>query len=107
MMESFLKKVSKGEFDESVHSELIKFSKGIFENRYLINAKKQKDKWAIKTGAEFANFLVRSCLESSSSKIKVKGVIVSTLDLSKDINFGISGTKQFMGVKQHIIDTDV
>ena len=60
-MSSVLKKIFSEQSDEEVHNEFIKFGKGVFENRYLLEAKKQKDKWAIKTSAEFSNFLVRSC----------------------------------------------
>ena len=106
-MENFLKKISEKRFDESVHNEFTKFSKGVFDNKYLIDAKKQKGRWSIKTGAEFANFLVDSCLESAPEKISVKGVIVSTLDLRNEVNFEISDMKQFMGVKQLVIEGEI
>lgn len=106
-MESFIKKISEKNFDESVHIELVKFSKGKFANKYLIDAKKQKDKWSIKTSAEFANFLVRRCLESAPEKINVKGVIVSTMDLRNEVKFPIEKVKQFMGVKQIAVNGEV
>ena len=106
-MDSFLKKVSEKNFDESVHLELVKFSKGNFGNRYLINAKKQKDRWSIKTGAEFVNFIVRKCLEGAPEKIAVKGVIVSTANLRNEIKFPIENVKQFMGIKQIVLNSEV
>lgn len=106
-MENFLKKISEGKCDESVHLEFTKFGKGTFENKYLIDAKKQKSKWSVKTSAEFANFLVRKCLESAGGKISVKGVIVSTLDLKDDIKFPIDKIKQYMGIKQLIIKDEI
>jgi hypothetical protein len=106
-MDCVLRKISRKDFDDDVHSEFIKFSKGNFDFKYLIDAKKQKDKWAIKTGSEYANFLVRRCVEKASGKISVKGVIVSTFDLKKDMPFEISGVKQFMGVKQIMVDCQV
>ena len=104
-MESFLKKIAEKKFDEDVHSEFIKFSKGVFDNRYLIEAKKQKDKFSIKTSAEFANYFVRSCLEKVNGEIEVKGVIISTFDISKEVNFEISNVKKYMGIQQLIINT--
>ncbi len=106
-MESFLKKIAENKSDDDVHAEFIKFSKGIFENRYLINAKKQKDKFNIKTSAEFANYFVKSCLENleKDDKIDIKGVIISTFDISKEVNFEISNVKKYMGIQQLVINT--
>lgn len=106
-MESVLKKIFMGKSDNFVHSEFIKFSKGKFENRYLLEGKKQKDKWSIKTSAEFANFLVRACLEKTNGEIDVEGVIVSTIDLRKEKGHLFNPEekiKQFMGVKQLIVN---
>lgn len=106
-MSSVLKKIFSGKSDEEVHSDFLKFGRGEFKNKYLIEAKKQKDKWSIKTGPEFANFLVRRCLEESSGKIAIKGVIVATFDISKDAGFETNGIKQFMGVKQVIVNSEI
>lgn len=106
-MESVLKKINAGKFDDGVHSEFVKYSKGVFGNKYLLDAKKQKDKYSIKAGAEFANFLVRSCLEKVSGKIKVSGIIVSTFDLRKEIDFPIERVKQFMGIKQLVVNGEM
>src|SRR3989344_4338758 len=104
-MESFLKKIADKKFDEEVHLEFIKFSKGVFENRYLIDVKKQKDKFSIKTSAEFANYLVMNCLEKISGEIDVKGIIISTVDISKEAGFEISNVKKYMGIQQLVINT--
>ena len=94
---------------EQVHAEFIKFSKGVFTNKYLIEAKKQKDAWSIKTGAEFANYFVRACLEKAAGMISVSGAIISTLDMRSEIEKAVpvAGIKQFMGVKQLQINTEV
>ena len=106
-MEIFLKKIAEKKFDEDVHFEFIKFSKGVFENRYLINVKKQNEKFNIKTSAEFANYFVKTCLENlgKNDDIDVKGIIISTFDISKDINFQISNVKKYMGIQQLVINT--
>ena len=72
-MKNTIAKIFSGETDEEVHSDFIKFSRGIFQDRYLIEGKKQKEKWSIKTSAEFANFFVRRCLEKSPGEINIKG----------------------------------
>jgi hypothetical protein len=109
-MSSVLKKIFKKEAeenDEEIHSDFIKYSRGLFENKYLIEGKKQKVAWSIKTSYEFANFFVRRCLSGVSGPIKVKGAIISTSDLREEIDFEIERVKQFMGVKQLLVDTEV
>lgn len=106
-MESVLKKIFSGKNDSDVHDEFIKFSRGSFDNRYLIEAKKQKGRWSIKTSAEFTNFLVRSCLEEARGEVEVKGIIVATFDVSSEAGFEISSTKQFMGIKQAVVDSKI
>jgi len=102
-MEFFLKKISEKNFDEDTHSEFIKFSKGLFKDKYLIEAKKQKDKWIIKTGPEYANFLVSSCLPEKG-ELNIKGAIITTLDIEKDLDLELKGIKKFMGIKQYQVD---
>lgn len=106
-MESTIKKIFSGKTDAIVHDEFVKFSKGIFSDRYLIEAKKQKDKWSIKTSSEFANFFVRSLLEKVNGEIEMRGVIVATFDVSKEAQFPIENIKQFMGIKQAVVNTKV
>jgi hypothetical protein len=104
-METVLRSIFQGKVNKSAHDEFIKFGKGDFKNRYLVEAKRQKEMWSIKTSAEYANTLVRICLEEATKEVAVKGVIVSTMDLRKEFSIPISGLKQFMGIKQFIIDS--
>lgn len=104
-MESVIKKIFSGNSDENVHGEFIKYSKGIFENKYLLDAKRGKSGWTIKTSAEYVNTIVRNCLEKSSGEIQVSGVIVATFNVSEKAQFQIERVKQFMGVKQAIVNT--
>ena len=104
-MESILKQIFNGKLEESAHFEFVKYGKGTFTNKYLVEGKKQKDKLAIKTSAEFANFFVRKCLEKTSEDVSVKGVIVATFNISSEAGFPIERIKQFMGVKQAVINT--
>ena len=102
-MKSVLKKIFEEDIDQEVHDEFLKFGRGRFENKYLLEGKKQKDKWSIKTGSEFSNFLVKKLLENEKGEIEINGVIVCTFDIRGDIGFEVSKVKQFMGVKQFII----
>lgn len=102
-----IKKIFEENCDEAVHNDFVKFSRGEFKNRYLVEGKKQAKNWTIKTGPEFANFFVKKGLEQLTEKIKVKGIISTTLNLAEEIPFEISKISQFQGVKKYIIDTEV
>ncbi|MCK5321064.1 hypothetical protein KAJ38_00640 [Candidatus Pacearchaeota archaeon] len=102
-----MKKIFEGVFDEEVHTNFLKFGRGDHKNKYLIEGKRQAKKWAIKAGAEYANFLVRRCLEKINGSVNIKGVIVSTSDLRNEIDFEIKKVSNFQGVRKHIIDTEI
>ena len=70
-------------------------------------AKKQANKWSVKTGPEFANNFVYNGLKNIFERIQIKGVIVSTLDLSEEINFPIQKISNFQGVRKIQINTEV
>ena len=102
-----IKKIFDEVFDEEVHSDFLKFSRGEFKDKYLVDAKKQASKWAVKTGPEFANYFVKSGLSSCSGEVKVTGIISTTLDLVPEIKFEIDKVSNFQGVKKYIINTMV
>jgi hypothetical protein len=100
---NFIKKVSDKQIDESVHLQFQKFSRGEFTQRAVIKAKKSKDSYTITTTSEFANELVKTLAEKlGDEKTSVTGAVISTLDMDKDIDF--KSKKQFMGIKQYVID---
>ncbi len=101
----FIKDIFAGKSnEEEVHNEFLKFSRGEFKDKYLINGKKQKDRWVIKTGNEFVNAIVKLCLNKAPETVNVKGVIVSTAVMQADF---IKGMKQFMGIKQYQVDGEI
>ncbi len=102
-----IKKIFEEGCDEEVHSDFLKFGRGEYKDKYLTDCKKQKDKWAVKTGYEFANFLVRRCLEGVEGELQMSGCIVSTFDLSGEVKFNIDKVKNFMGVRQIVLNTNV
>jgi len=103
---NFIKKIFDGKKEESIHLQFQKFSKGEFRNRALIRVKKTKDKFTIFTSAEFANGLVKNTAEKlGNEKTLVKGAIVSTNDLTGELNF--KGKKQFQGVKRYLIENEM
>jgi len=103
---NYIKKIVDKNFDESVHLQFQKFSRGEFRNRAVIEAKNSNGKYTIKTSAEFANELVRVMAEKlAENKTNVTGAIVSTNDLSGEIEF--KEKKQFQGVKRYLIDMEM
>ena len=104
---NFIKKAIDKEVNEPVHIQFQKFSKGEFRDRALIEGKKQGGgKYTIKTSAEFANDLVKIVAgKLGDEKTNVKGAIVSTSDLTGEIDF--KEKKQFQGVKRYLIDNEM
>lgn len=103
---NIIKDIFEGNVTNEDHGEFIKFSRGVFNYRYLIEAKKQKNSWAIKTGPEFVNSIVKMCLQKESGEIEVSGVIVSTFKIENS-ELPVERIKQFMGVKQAIINAKI
>ncbi|MFH1608104.1 MAG: hypothetical protein ABIA78_03145 [archaeon] len=104
---NFIKKVFDEKPDDLVHLQFQKFSKGEFTNRALVEVKSQAGgKYTIKTSAEFANGLVRDVAEKlGEGKTKVTGAIISTADLTGELEF--KDKKQFQGVKRYLIDSEM
>lgn len=103
---NFIKKVQEKNFDESVHLQFQKFSKGEFRNRALIEAKNSKGNYTIKTSAEFANELVKTLAEKlGNNKTKVTGSIIGTNDLKGILDF--KKISQFQGVKNYSMEKDM
>src|SRR3989344_1441538 len=106
-MNNTIHNIFSGKNDDETHSEFIKFSKGVFENRYLIEGKKQKDKWALKTSAEIANFFVRRSLLKTRGEIMASGAIILTKDIRSEFKFPIEDVKSYMGIKQFLINSKI
>ncbi len=102
-----VKNIFEGVVNDNMHATFLKFGRGKYEHRYMIEGKKQPKKWAIKTNAEYSNFLVRQCLEKINRNIDIKGVIISTSDLREEIEFDIKKVSNFQGVRKNIIETNV
>lgn len=109
---NFIKKVQDKNFDESVHLQFQKFSKGEFRNRALIEAKNSNGNYTIKTSAEFANGLVKELAEKlGSNRTKVTGGIITTINLKEIPKYHNLFTqvkvKNFQGVKNYQIDLEL
>lgn len=103
---NFIKKIVDKNFDESIHLQFQKFSKGEFRNRALIEAKNSKGNYTIKTSAEFANELVKELAEKlGNNKTNITGSIIGTNDLKGILEF--KKISQFQGVKNYSIEQEM
>lgn len=103
---NFIKKASDGNFDEGVHLQFQKYSRGEFKDKAIIESKNSGGNYTIKTSAEFSNELVGTVAEIlGNAKTKVTGAIISTQDLKKEIAY--KEIKQFQGVKKYLIDSEM
>lgn len=106
-MKFFINKIFDDEKDNLIHNQFSKFSRGEFKNKAMVVCKAQSNGvYKINTGPEYANELVRFLAEKLNDKnVKVNGIIVSTRDLTGELDF--QNKKQFMGVKQYQIDKEM
>jgi len=109
---NFIKKVYDKNFDEAVHLQFQKFSKGEFKNRAIIHAKFSGGKYTFNTSAEFANELVRDMAKKlGNNKTKITGGIISTVNLKEIPKYNNllahAIVKQFQGVKNYQIDLEL
>ncbi|NQU53897.1 MAG: hypothetical protein HQ522_15315 [Bacteroidetes bacterium] len=103
-----IKKIFEKEFDDEVHNAFVKFSRGEFKDKYLVDGKKQASKWSIKTGPEYVNSLVSTCLQKlGDSNTPIKGVIVSTHNLKDEISFPIVKVGNFQGIRKIQINAEI
>lgn len=102
-----MKKIFNGNIDEEVHVNFLKYGRGEYENKFMLEGKKQASKWAIKTSAEYSNILVKKSLDNLTGLTKMKGVIVSTLDIKDEIPCTVDKVSNFQGVKKNVINTEV
>ncbi|MCH7850023.1 MAG: hypothetical protein IH845_00065 [Nanoarchaeota archaeon] len=102
-----IRKIFDGNINEEIHNEFLKFGKGDYKDKFLMEGKRQPKKWSVKTGPEFVNFLVRRSLDKVGRSVQVKGIIVSTIDLRGEIDFDIVKVGNFQGIRKLQIDTEV
>lgn len=99
-----IESIMKGVTNPAVHEAFIKYSKGTFENKYLVQGKKGKEEWTIKTSAEYVNSIVQAGLARVQGAIRITGAIVATFKVAEHASFPTKGLKQFMGIKQTLVD---
>jgi len=107
-MEFFIQKIfeGKGEGDNLVHMQFLKFSRGEFRNKAMLVVKNRKGKYSIGTTADYANELVRYLAEKlGTESTTVTGIVVSTSDLKGELDF--VDISQFQGIKKYKINKEI
>nr|MBA4404909.1 hypothetical protein [Nanoarchaeum sp.] len=103
---NFIKKIAENKLDDYVHKQFIKFGKGTFECKAIIDISASKA-IKIKTSSEFTNELVELLANTIKDKTKITGIIFATKDLSPESTIKFQDIKNAMGVKKHIIDQEL
>lgn len=101
-MDFFIHKLCSGRSDELTHLQFEKYSRGIFKDKAIVQAKNSKGNYSFVTTSEYASEFVRACAhELGAEKAQIDGVIISTKELPPNIKH--HGISQFMGVKKYAI----
>jgi len=100
---NFIKKIYEGNGDALTHMQFRRFSKGIFENRALVDLTVKGKKVKVKTSFEFAPEFALYLAQTIDGTTHVTGAVITLRDL--DFGFDVE-KKQFAGVKRYILDHD-
>jgi len=104
---NFIKKIFANKVDESVHLQFTRFSKGVFENKAMLEITVSSSNIRIKTSSEYTNELVELLANTIKDKTHVKGIIFSTRNLSEVSDIEFQDVKSAIGVKKHIVDKEL
>src|SRR3989344_5565380 len=104
---NFIKKIFANKVDESVHLQFTRFSKGVFENKAMLEITVSSSNIRIKTSSEYTNELVELLANTIKDKTQVKGIIFSTRNLSEVSDIEFQDVKSAIGVKKHIVDKEL
>ena len=86
---NFIKKIFENKVDDLVHKNFKRFSKGIYENRALVEIDNGKKAIKVKTSFEFAEDFARFLGNTIKNKVKISGGIITIKDIRSELNFEI------------------
>ncbi len=104
---NFIKKIFTNKVDESIHLQFTRFSKGVFENKAMLEITVSSSNIKVKTSSEYTNELVELLANTIKVKTHVKGIIFSTRKLAEESDIEFQDVKSAIGVKKHIVDQDL
>ncbi len=103
---NFIKKIFENKVDAEVHKNFKRFSKGIYENRAVVELTRGKKSVKVKTSFEFAEDFARFLANTIKDKTKISGGIITKKDIRPELNFEVE-MKQFAGVKTFLLDNEM
>src|SRR3989344_3058796 len=103
---NFIKKIFENKLDELVHKQFKRYSKGIYENKAVVEITKRKKVIKIKTSFEFAEEFAKFLTNTIKDKTLVSGGIITTKDIRPELDFEVD-MKQFAGVKTFLINNEI
>lgn len=103
---NFIKNAIDGKTDELTHKQFRRFGKGVFIKKAIVQVKKSKDGFNIRTTFEYLDGILLYLSENFKGEIEISGTIVGSGDLAaKSGKFGITGEKKnVMGVKKLVLN---
>ncbi len=105
---NFIRKIAEGKTDEWTKRQFVRYGKGAYEQKALLQITKGKSGNSISSSFEFAPDFAYSLAETIKGKVHVTGGIITTQKLTdEDACVPFSGMKQFAGVKTYLIDTEL
>lgn len=99
---NFIKNAIDCKYDELTHKQFRRFSKGTFEKRAMVEIKKSKNNYNIKTTFEYLDGILLYVSGHFNGKAEISGTIIGSSDLlAKTSKFGLDGeAKNVMGVRK-------
>lgn len=99
---NFIKNAIDGKQDEMTHKQFRRFGKGVFNKKGMLQIKRTKIGFSIKSSFEYLDGFLFFISENLNKEVEVSGTIQGNSDLEgKSAKFGLSGEKKnAMGVKK-------
>ena len=104
---NFIRKIFEGKKDEWVHKQFIRYGKGNYENKAMLEITSSKNNYKIKSSFEYSGEFAITLAEGLKGITHVTGGIISTKDLRTELGSLVSNIKQFAGVKTFEISAEM
>jgi hypothetical protein len=105
---NFIRKIAEKKVDDWTHNQFIRYGRGNYAFKAMLNVTKSSKHTKVKTGFEFAGEFAYKLADSIEGTTRVTGGMITKLKAEElGLGFEIAETKQFAGVKTHKIDCDL
>jgi len=101
---NFIRKIFEGKTDDLVHKQFVRYGKGSYENKALLDITVSKTNYKIKTSFEYSGEFAVLLAEELTGSTRVTGGIISTKNLSAELGSLVVSMKQADMNKEQILD---